>query len=1099
MTGTTEPLEPKPDESNPRSQRRGARPGYTLEALECRRMLSLSGYWKLDTVSSGTSPDVSGNSNSLSLVNGPSLAMDGVHRSAVSFDGVNDHGQLPASVGSSASLSVSFWARANTLRHQIPLDKMPGAGSNGWNIKFRSNGDIWFRVGSNASARDARASGGYVAGQWVHVAATYEPGTSGGVARLYIGGQLRVTTTGITQTPADGTVPLRLAQPSTIVTTEIFGGQLDDIRIYSRAISADEVSALTLSNASLSAAVMQLPTATADQALKRAALIWAVEDVNASLAAGLQTIALDTYDDLRTMLHQPVSGPQTPPSGLLPSIPSFSSNPLATSAMSSLTTLRNSTTTYAKDPTPIDFRIPLQGRDMAWGLTHAQSPLRRDPTLMIAMLRRFQRVFETNLAGVDNDNFMVTATAHEMYRILDAVHPELILPSRRVQWEAAILRNVNQTLARHGTRLNGTMPGTSWVNADVRHMAALALAAEILNEPSYRTVADNVLQLVSGSILPDGGFMYDRMQNEVYTYHGENIIWLARYWQLYGAPLARQLIVDSYWYYPLSVEPNGTAEYSTGSAWKRYWNQTSGAEAATIVADLANSPENLRVARWTNPTPSLFLSTFFRGDLVPTASPDQYITYDRNIMGPRGRFGSFSFSGTASPYTGEDRGKATHVGAMVTDFTGTNNGWRLNAAFDVAQSRVRYALGPDDNTIGNDINPATARIVYYDQALQERNAYISSERFATLSTSHRLGRYKGSAQPWLGEQQWIMTPERILGRVSLESLANQSAFSMLGSLRFVGGRNTWGTLRQFVQVDENTFSYGKFTVDIWDQNYGTITTTYEDTWDDTSVVRDNRSGRLNFIDTAAAEANESTLISYPAGTKRYYVVEIRPNTTTTSADAVTHGTTTEGLLTLETRSGSNRLLMLTNPTASPITYTTNLPWTGVTGTPQGAILRTAGEQHRADFLSAFDRPDADARIRTLSPTQPRAVATTSVTVTIPAYQHVTLEPWLPGDINQDRRVDFSDLLILSRNYSSTDRSLAQGDIDGSGDGAVGFADLLVLARNYGQTFAAISAPVSASMPGTSPSSNSGIRANGSSAESTEDEQPQSPRVRSIVL
>lgn len=55
---------------------------------------------------------------------------------------------------------------------------------------------------------------------------------------------------------------------------------------------------------------------------------------------------------------------------------------------------------------------------------------------------------------------------------------------------------------------------------------------------------------------------------------------------------------------------------------------------------------------------------------------------------------------------------------------------------------------------------------------------------------------------------------------------------------------------------------------------------------------------------------------------------------------------------------------------------------------------------------------------------------------------------LGGDANRDRRVDFSDLLALARNYNQSGKTFSQGNFDYSPDGLVGFSDLLILARNY---------------------------------------------------
>ncbi|MFT3786635.1 MAG: FG-GAP-like repeat-containing protein [Tepidisphaeraceae bacterium] len=68
---------------------------------------------------------------------------------------------------------------------------------------------------------------------------------------------------------------------------------------------------------------------------------------------------------------------------------------------------------------------------------------------------------------------------------------------------------------------------------------------------------------------------------------------------------------------------------------------------------------------------------------------------------------------------------------------------------------------------------------------------------------------------------------------------------------------------------------------------------------------------------------------------------------------------------------------------------------------------------------------------------------------------------LVGDINRDRQVNFSDLLILASNYGLSGRTNLQGNIDNSADGSVNFADLLILARAYGQALPA--APVASTI------------------------------------
>ena len=70
------------------------------------------------------------------------------------------------------------------------------------------------------------------------------------------------------------------------------------------------------------------------------------------------------------------------------------------------------------------------------------------------------------------------------------------------------------------------------------------------------------------------------------------------------------------------------------------------------------------------------------------------------------------------------------------------------------------------------------------------------------------------------------------------------------------------------------------------------------------------------------------------------------------------------------------------------------------------------------------------------------------TVDIGAYE-LGSPPLLPGDANADGKVDFSDLVLVARNYGMTNAAWADGDFNN--DGSVGFDDLLIVARNYGRS------------------------------------------------
>ncbi len=163
----------------------------------------------------------------------------GFSTSTLAFDGVDDYADFGPIPGSSASLTVAFWMCPKTLKMQIPVDKQPETGLNGWTFKARDNGDLWFRVGSRTTNTAVVAPAAYTAGEWAHVAATFE----GGRACLYVNGVLQAEMSGIPHGVEDTATSLRLGIGA-VTPSEAFIGELDDVRIFNTVLGADQILAL---------------------------------------------------------------------------------------------------------------------------------------------------------------------------------------------------------------------------------------------------------------------------------------------------------------------------------------------------------------------------------------------------------------------------------------------------------------------------------------------------------------------------------------------------------------------------------------------------------------------------------------------------------------------------------------------------------------------------------------------------------------------------------------------------------------------------------------------------------------------------------------
>ncbi len=203
------------------------------------------GYWMLDESSGSLAADSSGNGGTGTLLNDP-LHVPGRLGAALSFNGVDESVNVPhAAVLDAYPLTVSLWVNTTAGTLSGLVNKyLPGSRS-GYQV-FTSGGSLcawYFRDAANYvwdGSGCTLATPGFNDGQWHHVAFLVDASGGG----LFVDGTLRASqpwtgTPGATTT----TQNLSLAQyPGTA--SPCLPGQLDDVRIYNRALSASDVSSL---------------------------------------------------------------------------------------------------------------------------------------------------------------------------------------------------------------------------------------------------------------------------------------------------------------------------------------------------------------------------------------------------------------------------------------------------------------------------------------------------------------------------------------------------------------------------------------------------------------------------------------------------------------------------------------------------------------------------------------------------------------------------------------------------------------------------------------------------------------------------------------
>ena len=208
---------------------------------------SLAAHWTLNEESGSYAYDTSLNGQTGTIV-GATMDQDGQVKTAYDFDGVDDCVSVPAM--NYDELTISGWFYRDT-KDTTNADTIFGGwdywGQTGYDVRFYINSDalefsLWTQDNSLVKTRGVVSHnlGSASVGEWYYVAATYNSTT--GEQVLYINGEAVST---FSHTAGNTIVPntnnnMYIGYSS--VNSGYFDGKIDDIRVYDRPISAEEVS-----------------------------------------------------------------------------------------------------------------------------------------------------------------------------------------------------------------------------------------------------------------------------------------------------------------------------------------------------------------------------------------------------------------------------------------------------------------------------------------------------------------------------------------------------------------------------------------------------------------------------------------------------------------------------------------------------------------------------------------------------------------------------------------------------------------------------------------------------------------------------------------
>ena len=597
-----------------------------------------------------------------------------------------------------------------------------------------------------------------------------------------------------------------------------------------------------------------------------------------------------------------------------------------------------------------------QGIDMGtmfWLVTHPQSPYQNNPEITQWLLRRMLTYAEDYLFHGNSyydpvNDFFAIGPALYACRITTETYPDLLTPNMKQTmdaffakagtfWQEEIFDTTDSGFAQMGY----------YCNRDLGMANILMNTGTYLSDTNMLASAKFLIDEQEHNLYPDGAFAYIGTQNESPGYHDADCMLLTRYYASTGYAPCTNMLARSENYGLLSTEPGNVSEYITVPNWKTTWGGFgSGGEP---VAGLTGNPY-LRTLRdrgleWTpSSRPDLQAMTYYRSDVQPAALPDNYTVYDRNIQGARGRYGNFSTVLNARKYAserGDEPGTTTFAGAMMTDNI-YSNAYPLNAAVMGVYPKVHTKTNTGEE--------------WQDWAYltrDETNTVITTRNAASLATRHGLeltaAGPSASPVPWLGNQQWIALPDRLIGLVEVEPDGNQTAYAVNGRVHLGHGYYGLSGEKPIYQVNSNTFTYGEFTVKIHENNYDSISTA------PAGVLRD--STPLTATDIVLSTDLDGSQRTWSPGERRYFIVEIR------SPDAVGDSQITRtvngDLLTLQVTADSKQYKLIHNRSASSVNQT-------LTGT---------------NTTCHFPRGDTNG----LPP-----VAATGQTVSIPSDSHILL-------------------------------------------------------------------------------------------------------------
>ncbi len=204
---------------------------------------SLVGYWNFDEGSGTTAYDSSGYNNNGTLCNGPTW-VEGKYGKALSFDGVDDYVRVADSdsLDVTNDITIEAWVKTDgwTGTDQVIVSKFDYPSADEAYALYISEGEIGFILSSDGGTTGrTHLTSTYTLNidQWYHIVATYS--SSDSTTKLYVNGSYIDSTTH-TGGIYNSAQPLKIGIVNA-ANQAPFNGRIDEVKIYNRALSEEEI------------------------------------------------------------------------------------------------------------------------------------------------------------------------------------------------------------------------------------------------------------------------------------------------------------------------------------------------------------------------------------------------------------------------------------------------------------------------------------------------------------------------------------------------------------------------------------------------------------------------------------------------------------------------------------------------------------------------------------------------------------------------------------------------------------------------------------------------------------------------------------------